>query len=65
VYLHSKGIGHNQINPLHIHHVNPGHTSAIKIMDFDAMGADKPLADLESFLGENKRDSAVYVAHQE
>lgn len=42
--------------------MNPGATSAIKIMDFDCMGADKPFSDLEAYLGENKRESSVYVA---
>ena len=34
-YLHAKNVGHNQLNALNIHHVNPGPMPSIKIIDFD------------------------------
>lgn len=50
------------LNPMSILHVNPGHSSAIKVIDFDWMGADQPIADMDKFLGDNKRDNVGYIA---
>ena len=62
VYIHSKGLALNQLNPYHILHVNPGNNTAVKIIDFDEMGKDNPIEDMEKFLGNNKREFAAFIA---
>lgn len=62
IYIHSKGLALNRLNPFDIVHVNPGQNTAVKIIDFDEMGYDKPILEMESFLGDQKKDLASYIA---
>jgi len=63
-YIHGKGLGHNQLNPFSIHHINPGPMPQIKIIDFDQIGGGKNfyIKDVEKFLGAEKRENALYIA---
>lgn len=48
VYIHSKGVAHNQLFPVNILHVNPN-SPEIKIIDLDESG-NQPIKDLDKFL---------------
>jgi len=52
----------NHLNPQNIIHINPGKESSVKLIDFEAMGADLQIGDLDAFLGEAKRELACYCA---
>ena len=43
-------------------HANPGSNTTVKIIDFDEMGHENPIDEMEKFLGPNKREFASYIA---
>lgn len=62
MYLHSKGVAFNLLNPANILHLVHGPGSAVKIIDFDYMGANQIVHDMDKHLGTEKRDNACYIA---
>jgi calcium-dependent protein kinase len=63
VYLHTKGVALNQLNPSSILHITPTLSSAIKLTEFDMLGGQDAVPhDLEKYLGDNKVLNACYAA---